>query len=76
MQSRLAGQGELARAHRRTAPSLQAVDAPFDGVAPLVRLRTETWWPVIGSAFPQAVSDLVGRLRGDRRLGRVTPGTR
>jgi hypothetical protein len=49
----------------QTTPLLQAVDAPFDGVALLVCLRIETWRPASGSPSPQAVSDLAGRLRDD-----------
>lgn len=44
----------------------EAVEAPLDGIAPLVRLAVETGRVAAESDTPQAVADLVERLRDDR----------
>ncbi|GAA2917379.1 hypothetical protein GCM10010478_16450 [Streptomyces erythrogriseus] len=61
----LVSDGELVRSHGQTAPLLEAVDAPFDGVALLVCLGVESWWAASAAASPQPVADLVGRLWDD-----------
>jgi hypothetical protein len=47
-------------------PLLEAVDAPLDGVPLLVCLAVEAGWTATEATSPQAVADLVGRLRADR----------
>ncbi len=62
--------GELVRSHGQTAPLLETVDAPFDGVALLVCLGVEGWWAASVAASPQPVADLVGRLWDAARIPR------
>jgi hypothetical protein len=65
MECGLVGDGELVRSHGQAAPLLEAVDAPFDGVALFVCLGVEGWWAASVAASPQPVADLVGRLGDD-----------
>lgn len=51
--------GGLLVAGRDAPPLLQAVDAPFDGVALLVSLAVEGWWPAASAASAEPVSALV-----------------
>ena len=61
----LVGDGEFVGSCGQAAPLLEAVDAPFDGVALLVCLAVEAGRSAAESASPQAVTELVGRLRDD-----------
>ncbi|KAF0646892.1 hypothetical protein K701_26155 [Streptomyces fradiae ATCC 10745 = DSM 40063] len=65
MECGLVGDGELVRSHGQAAPLFASVDAPFDGVALLVRLEVEGRWSASIAASPQPVADLVGRLWDD-----------
>ena len=65
MECGLVGDGELVRSHGQAAPLLEPVDAPFDRVALLIRLRVESGWSAARTASPQTVADLVGRLGDD-----------
>lgn len=65
MERRLVGDGELVSSHGQAAPLLEPVDAPFDRVALLVCFGVEGWRSAAGTASPQTVADLVGRLRDD-----------
>lgn len=65
MECGLVGDGEFVGSCGQTTPLLEAVDAPFDGVALLVCLAVEAGRSAAESASPQAVTELVGRLRDD-----------
>lgn len=58
--------GELVASGGQAAPRSEVVDAPGDGVALLAVVRVGTGRAVSSAASPQAVADLVGRLRDDR----------
>jgi hypothetical protein len=62
----LVGDRELVGSCGQAALLLEAVDAPLDGVPLLVDLAVEAGRTATESASPQAVADLVGRLRDDR----------
>jgi hypothetical protein len=59
----LVGDGELVGSHGQTTPLLEAIDAPFDGIALLIRLGVEAGRAATGAASPSSVTDLVGGLR-------------
>ncbi|SEF82665.1 hypothetical protein SAMN05216223_102163 [Actinacidiphila yanglinensis] len=59
----LVGDGELVGSQGRTTPLLEPIDAPFNGVALLVRLCVEAGRAATGAASPQSVTVLVGGLR-------------
>lgn len=65
MQCGLIGEGELVGSHGQTAPLLEPIDTPFDGVALLVCLSVEAGRATTGATSSQAVSDLVGGLWHD-----------
>lgn len=65
MECGLVGDGELVRSHGQAAPLLEPGDASLDRVALLVRLRVEGRRSAAGTASPQTVADLVGRLGDD-----------
>lgn len=65
MECGLVGDGQLVGSHGQAAPLLEPVDAPFDRVALLVRLRVESRWATAGVTSPQTVADLVGGLGDD-----------
>jgi hypothetical protein len=65
MECGLVGDGELVCSHGQAAPLLKPADAAFDRVALLVRLGVEGGRSAFGSAAPQTVADLVGRLGDD-----------
>lgn len=60
MECALVGGGELVRAQSQSAPLLQAVDAPLDGVALLACLGVEGGRSAAAAASPQPVADLNG----------------
>src|SRR5688572_30015454 len=62
----------LIGAHRDCPEVLELVDRPFDGVALLVGLAVEHWWPSTGRALGEAGLLLIGLLR-DRRLDPASP---
>jgi hypothetical protein len=62
----LVGDGKLVGSCGQAAPLFEAVDAPLNAVALLVCLAVEAGRTATKSALPQAVADLVGRLRDDR----------
>jgi hypothetical protein len=62
----LEGDRELVGSCGQAAPLLEAVDAPLDGVPLLVDLAVEAGRTATEPASPQAVADVVGRLRDDR----------
>lgn len=66
MECGLVGDRELVGSRSQAAPLLEAVDAPLDGVPLLVCLAVEAGRTAAELASPQAMADLVGRLRGDR----------
>ena len=66
MECGLVGDRELVASRGQAAPLLEAVDAAFDGVPLLVGLAVEAGRAAALAASPQAVADLVGRLRDDR----------
>lgn len=66
MKCGLVGDGEFVGSCGRAAPLLEAADAPLGGVALLVGLAVEAGRTATEPASPQAVADLVGRLRDDR----------
>lgn len=66
MECGLVGDGELVGLCGKAASLLESVDAAFDGVPLLVDLSAKARWAAASVASPQAVADLVGRLRDDR----------
>ncbi len=66
MECGLVGDRELVGSCGQAAPLLEAVDAPLDGVALLVRLAVEAGRAATEAPSPQAVANLVGRLWDDR----------
>jgi hypothetical protein len=50
----------------QAAPLLELVDAAFDGVALLVGVAVESWWPAASAALAKSVTALV-RWDGDDR---------
>ncbi|GAA2600316.1 hypothetical protein GCM10009863_12070 [Streptomyces axinellae] len=66
MECGLVGDRELVGSCGQAAPLLEAVDAPLDGVPLFVCLVVEAGRTATGSPSPQAVANLVGRLRDDR----------
>ncbi|GGT81200.1 hypothetical protein GCM10010256_46170 [Streptomyces coeruleorubidus] len=62
----LEGDRELVGSCGQAAPLLEAVEAPLDGVPLLVDLAVEAGRTATEPASPQAVADVVGRLRDDR----------
>lgn len=65
MECALVGGGKPVRAQSQSAPLLQAVDAPLDGVALFVCLGVEGGRSAAAAASPQTVADLVGGLGND-----------
>ena len=63
MQCGLVGDGELVRSHGQTAPLLEAIDAPLNGIALLVCLGVEAGRATTGATSSQSVTDLVSGLR-------------
>jgi hypothetical protein len=63
VQCGLVGDGELVGSHGQTTPLLEPVDAPFNGIALLIRLSVEAGRATTGAASPQSVTDPVGGLR-------------
>lgn len=66
MECGLVSDRELVGSCGQAAPLLEAVDARLDGVLLLVGLAVEDGRLVTEPTSPQAVTDLVGRLRNDR----------
>src|SRR5688500_3378345 len=62
----------LIGAHRDCPEVLELVYRPFDGVALLVGLAVEHWWPSTGRALGEAGLLLIGLLRY-RRLDPASP---
>lgn len=67
MECGLVGDGELVRSHGQAAPLLEPVDAPFDGVALLVRLDIERWWGSPDSMPGRAMRATSPRSRSQAR---------
>lgn len=65
MKCGLVGDGELVCSGGQATPLLEVIDAPLDGVALFVGLAVEAWRAATSAASPQAVADLVARLRDD-----------
>lgn len=63
MQCGLAGDGGLVGSHGQTTPLLEAIDAPFDGIALPVCLSVEAGRATTGAVSPQSVTDLAGELQ-------------
>lgn len=61
----LVGDGEFVGSHGQAAPLFEAVDAAFDGVPLFVGIGVEAGWPASKTTAPQAVANLVGRVRND-----------
>ncbi len=66
MECGLVGDREFVRSCGQAAPLLEAVDAPLNCVPLLVGLAVKAGRTAASAASPQAVADLVGRLRDDR----------
>lgn len=66
MECGLVGDREFVGSGGQAAPLLEAVDTPLNCVPLLVGFTVEAWRAASVATPPQAVADLVGRLRDDR----------